>query len=70
MPSTNNRSPGLTYEFYKATFDTIKHELRQCQLNVQKLPESNKHGVTRLLPKVSGVPQVSELRPIILLNSD
>ena len=32
--------------------------------------ESNKDGVTRLVPKVKGVPHVDELRPITLLDCD
>ena len=42
----------------------------QCQLDRVRIVESNKHGVTRLAPKVDGVPSVDELRPITLLNCD
>ena len=74
--SENNKSPGLDgicYEFYKHTWSIIKHDflgVLQCQLDRGKLISSNKEGVTRLCPKVSGVPNVSELRPITLLNCD
>ena len=72
----NNKSPGLdglSYEFYKTTLDIIQDELLevfQCQLNRKKIVDSNKEGVTRLAPKVDGVPSVDELRPITLLNCD
>ena len=33
-----------------------------------KLMESDRHGATRLTSKVDGIPAVSELRPIDLLN--
>ena len=36
----------------------------------KRIIESNKDGVTRLAPKVNGVPAVDELRPITLLNCD
>ena len=32
------------------------------------LPESDKHGVTRLIVKVDGTPKVTDLRPVTLLN--
>ena len=72
----NNKSPGLdglSYEFYKTTLSLIQDELLevfQCQLNRKKIVESNREGVTRLAPKVDGVPSVDELRPITLLNCD
>ena len=72
----NNMSPGLdglSYEFYKVTLDLIQEELLevfQCQLDRQRIVKSNKEGVTRLGPKVEGVPSVDELRPITLLNCD
>ena len=74
--SENNRSPGLdglSYEIYKTTFDLIQDELLevfQCQLNRKKIVDSNTEGVTRLAPKVDGIPSVDELRPITLLNCD
>ena len=74
--SENNKSPGLdglSYEFYKTTLDLIQDDLLevfQCQLNRKRIVDSNKDGVTRLAPKVDGVPSVDELRPITLLNSD
>ena len=74
--SSNNKSPGLdglTSEFYKATSTYISDELVQVfndQLNRLKLIDSNKHGVTRLISKVPGIPLVTELRPITLQNLD
>ena len=45
-------------------------QVLQCQLDRFKIIDSNTMGATRLGPKVSGVPQVDELRPITLLNCD
>ena len=72
----HNKSPGLdgiSYEFYQKTFHIIKDELLaiyRCQLSRENIIKSNKEGVTRLAPKVAGVPCVDELRPITLLNCD
>ena len=72
----NNKSPGLdglSYEFYKATLNIIEKDLLevfQCQLDRGRIVESNMEGVTRLCPKVEGIPSVDELRPITLLNCD
>ena len=72
----HNKSPGLdglSYELYQKTFPIIKEDLLavyRCQLNRKKLIKSNKEGVTRLAPKVEGVPSVDELRPITLLDCD
>ena len=72
----HNKSPGLDglcYEFYQETFSIIKNDLlqvMQCQLDRTRIIDSNKNGVTRLAPKVNGVPAVDELRPITLLNCD
>ena len=71
-----NKSPGLDglpYELYNATWDIIGHDFTlvlQVELARLRLIESDKHGATRLAPKVDGVPSVSELRPITLLNCD
>ena len=68
----HNKSPGLdglSYELYQETFSIIKEELLkvyQCQLERKRIIESNIEGVTRLGPKVDGVPSVDELRPITL----
>ena len=70
----NNKSPGfdgLSYEFYKITWPIIREtftQVVQCQLERQKLVASDTMGAVRLLPKVKGIPQVDELRPITLLN--
>ena len=72
----HNKSPGLdgiSYEFYQETFHVIKDELLkiyQCQLQRKRIVDSNIEGVTRLCPKVDGVPSVDELRPITLLDCD
>ena len=72
----HNKSPGLdglSYELYQKTFPIIKEDLLavyRCQLSRKKLIKSNKEGVTRLAPKVEGVPSVDELRPITLLDCD
>ena len=63
---------GISYEFYKITVDLIQEDLLkvfQCQLDIKRMVESNTEGVTRLGPKVDGIPGVDELRPITLLNS-
>ena len=74
--SQNNKSPGLdgiSYEFYKETFQLVGVHLLEAinaQLEGLNLVMSNRRGVTRLLSKVKGVPGVDELRPITLLNAD
>ena len=42
----------------------------QLELSRFELVESDKHGATRLASKVDGVPIVTELRPLTLLNCD
>ena len=71
-----NKSPGLDglpYELYKVTWDIIGKDFSEV-LKVQmvrfRIIESDRHGATRLAPKVDGVPEVTELRPITLLNCD
>ena len=72
----SNKSPGLDglpYEFYKVTWEIIGQdftEVLQVELANFQLIETDKHGATRLASKVDGVPAVSELRPITLLNCD
>ena len=71
-----NKSPGLDglpYEFYQVTWDIIGEDfvdVLQIQLQRLSLIDSDTHGATRLCSKVDGVPGVSELRPITLLNCD
>ena len=72
----NNKSPGIdgiSYEFYKKTWSIIRVTFAmviQCQLDRQRLVDSNSVGATMLLSKVQGIPRVDELRPITLLNCD
>ena len=72
----NGKSPGLdgiTYEFYKVTWPVIGPtftKVLQAQLDREKLMDSGRHGATRLLPKVEDIPDVTELRPITLLQTD
>ena len=72
----NNKAPGLdglSYELYKSTWEIIKEifvMVVQCQLDRERIVDSNTMGATRLSSKVLGVPQVDELRPLTLLNCD
>ena len=72
----HNKSPGLdglSYELYQETFPIIKEDLLEvykCQLSRKRIIDSNTEGVTRLAPKVDGIPGVDELRPITLLECD
>ena len=74
--SACNKSPGLdglTAEFYKATSNIVSPilvEVFNDQLGRLSLIPSNKHGATRLVSKVKGIPLINELRPITLLNLD
>ena len=64
---------GLPYEFYRETWGvigTVFTSVLQAQLNRERLTESSRHGATRLIPKVEDVPDVTELRPITLLQVD
>ena len=64
---------GISYEFFKVTLEIIENDLLkvfQSQLDRRRIIDSNTEGVTRLGPKVEGVPAVDELRPITLLNCD
>ena len=72
----NNKSPGLDglpYELYKATWEIIGQDfvkVLQVELANFQLIDSDRQGATRLASKVDGVPTVTELRPITLLNCD
>ena len=72
----NHKAPGLDdlpAEFYKKTIEVIQGDLLDiinCQLDRVKILESDRHGATRLGPKVEGVPRVDQLRPITLLCLD
>ena len=72
----NGKSPGLDglcYEFYKKAWEVLGSRFTrvlQAQLDRVRLIESSKHGATRLVPKVEAVPDVTELRPITLLQVD
>ena len=72
----NGKSPGLdglTYEFFKRTWHVIGQtftKVLQTQLDREILMKSGRQGATRLIPKVDGVPDVTELRPITLLQVD
>ena len=74
--SKNGKSPGLdgiSYEFYKVCWPVIGStftKVLQTQLDRESLMESGKHGATRLISKVKTVPDVTELRPITLLQVD
>ena len=64
---------GLTFEFHCTAWPIIKnsfHKVLQVQLTRCRLTESGKQGATRLIPKVEGIPEVKDLRPITLLNVD
>ena len=70
----HNKSPGLDglpYELYQVTWKIIGEDfvqVLQVQLDRINLIESDKHGATRVCSKVNGVPDISELCPITLLN--
>ena len=72
-----DRSPGLDglpYEFYisvKTIIAPMMVKIINIQLdNNSELIPSQRMGVTRLIPKVSHIPSVKELRPITLLACD
>ena len=65
--------PKLVLKFYKRTWTVVGPsftKVLQAQLNRSRLMESGRHGATRLIPKVEGVPDATELRPITLLQTD
>ena len=72
----NGKSPGLdglSYEFYKKTWPIIGStftRVLQAQLDRVRIMDSSRQGATRLVPKVETVPDVTQLRPITLLQVD
>ena len=73
--SKNNKSPGfdgLTSELFKSESELFTHDLMNVmndQLARLRLMDSDLVGALRLASKVEGVPLVTELRPITLLNA-
>ena len=64
---------GLTYEFYRATWSVIGksfHQVLQVQMARSRIMDSGREGATRLIPKVDGIPEINDLRPITLLQVD
>ena len=72
----NGKSPGLdglTYEFFKNTCPVLGSTFTmvlQSQLDREELMESSRNGATKLISKVETVPDVTQLRPITLLQVD
>ena len=72
--SQNGKSPGLDglgYEFYSTVWEVVGEDFFSAMKDVLAstlLPESDRHGVTRLIVKVDGTPKVTDLRPVTLLN--
>lgn len=73
---TSNKSPGqdgLSYEFYRKVKNVIGPTLLkvfQEQLNSGNFTPSFRAGATKLIPKVTGVPSIQQIRPITLLSCD
>ena len=71
-----SRTSGISGQFISLFLDPIVVcksmfvRILQCQLDRLRLIDSDTVGATRLAPKVNGIPQVDELRPITLLNTD
>ena len=62
---------GLSYDFYRAVWEVVGDDFFsavKAALASALLPESDRHGVTRLIVKVDGVPKVTDLWPVTLLN--
>ena len=74
----NGKSPGedgLPKELYTALWDVIGEDvvkMLQTVLDRELLSESGTRGLTRLLSKLLGlaIPDVTEMRPVTLLNTD
>ncbi len=72
----NNKSPGidgLSNELFKKIFPIIKNlylSIQNVMVERGEILSSMRRGVTRLVPKVRGIPRVEQLRPITMLNTD
>jgi exonuclease III len=72
----NNKSPGLdglTNELYKCIFPVIKNEYLAVQNlyhETEKIGKEMKRGVTRLIPKTTGVVSIEKVRPLTMLIPD
>ena len=72
----NNKSPGIcgiSNEFYKKVYHIIRSDYLAVQNGMcmrGKISPSIWRGVTRLAPKVDGVPRIDQLRSIIMLAAD
>ena len=72
----NNKAPGLdglSNEFYKKIFPTIKNEYLEVQ-NLyherESMSKEMRKGVTRLIPKEAGLVDVNKVRPLTMLIPD
>ena len=71
-----NKTPGLDgipFEVYKAIFPTIQEDyllFQNCLIDREKLTGEMRKSVTRLTPKIQGVPNVQQLRPISMQIAD
>ena len=72
----NDRCPGpdgLSIEFYKVMYPTIKEELKRLlnyYLNNGRMLSKFKAGIMKLIPKTSPLNDIEKTRPITLLNCD
>ena len=71
-----NKTPGLDgipFDVYKAIFPTIKEDylkFQNCLSEREKLTGEMRKSVTRLTPKIQGIPNVQQLRPISMQIAD
>ena len=64
---------GIPFEVYKAIFPTIKEDyllFQNCLIDREKLTGEMRKSVTRLTPKIQGIPNVQQLRPISMQIAD